>query len=69
MALTVREAIVNRRSIKQMNGQAVEEQAIMEVLEGAVWAPNHGMRNPWRFVVAGGERYEKVITLLRDHVC
>lgn len=66
MTLTVREAIKNRRSIKKMNGQTVEEQAILSVLEDAVWAPNHGMRNPWRFVVAGGERYQKVVTLLRN---
>ena len=33
MTLTVREAIKNRRSIKKMNGQTVEEHAILSVLE------------------------------------
>lgn len=66
MSLTVQEAIKKRRSLKKMNGQRVPESKIVSILEDAVWAPNHGMRNPWRFVVAGGDRYDKIITLLRD---
>lgn len=66
MSLSVKEAIQKRRSIKKFNGERVSEKAITAILADAIWAPNHGLRNPWRFVVAGDARYDKVKELLRD---
>lgn len=35
---------------------ALSERSILETLNGAVWAPNDGLREPWRFIfVTGGE--------------
>ncbi|HAM81554.1 nitroreductase family protein [Ornithinibacillus bavariensis] len=49
--------IRERRSIKKgYNNQAVSEELIIELLEDAVWAPTHGMRQPWRFLFVGAEQ-------------
>lgn len=65
-ALSVREAIVTRRSVKNFNGQPVDAESITRILEDAVWAPNHGNRNPWRFIVAAENDYEKLVEVLRE---
>ncbi|ARD48715.1 nitroreductase [Sporosarcina sp. P37] len=65
-ALSVREAIVTRRSIKNFNGQPIEPEIIPEIIEDAVWAPNHGNRNPWRMIVATGGQYEQLLDVLKE---
>ncbi|MGO4887353.1 nitroreductase family protein [Anaerobacillus sp. MEB173] len=35
------------------------EDLILELLNDAIWAPNHGLREPWRFVVFQGEGKKK----------
>lgn len=65
-ALSVREAIVSRRSIKNFNGQPVDQEDILDILDDAKWAPNHGNRNPWRFVVAAEKGYKKMLKVLRE---
>lgn len=66
MTLSVKEAILQRRSIKKFNGQPVEKQEVLEILDDAKWAPNHGNREPWRVVVGAGEQLVKVHEVLRD---
>jgi len=66
-ALSVRDAIITRRSIKNFNGQPVDPENIAEMLEDAAWAPNHGNRNPWRFVVAADKGYVKFLDILREY--
>lgn len=65
-ALSVREAIVTRRSIKNFNGQPIEPEIIPEIIEDAVWAPNHGNRNPWRLIVAADEQYTQLLEVLKE---
>lgn len=65
-ALSVRDAIVSRRSIKNFNGQPVDQESLTDILEDASWAPNHGNRNPWRFVVAANKEYIKFQDILRE---
>ena len=64
--LGVRDAIIQRRSIKKFNGQPVNREKLMEIIDDAVWAPNHGNREPWRLVVACGEEVSALHALLRD---
>ncbi|QTD40666.1 nitroreductase [Sporosarcina sp. Te-1] len=66
-ALSVRDAIVNRRSIKNFNGQPVDVDDILAVLEDARWAPNHGNRNPWRVIVAADQEYGKLQEVLKEY--
>lgn len=49
--------IRERRAIKKgYSNKEVKEELIVELLEDAAWAPNHGMREPWRFIFVGQER-------------
>ncbi len=64
--LSVRDAIIQRRSIKKFNGQPVEREDLMAIIDDAVWAPNHGNREPWRLVVACGKELVNLHQLLRD---
>lgn len=52
------DAIKNRRSIKNVDPARIpDRQVIEELIEAAMWAPNHHLTEPWRFVViAGAER-------------
>jgi len=65
-SLSVRDAILQRRSVKVFNGQPVERDALMNILDDAKWAPNHGVREPWRLVVASGEELNELHTVLRE---
>jgi nitroreductase len=53
----LQEIIINRRSTKPVafNGKKIEDQQIRQLLELANWAPSHGLTEPWRFVVYGGQ--------------
>ncbi|HWL12724.1 MAG TPA: nitroreductase [Ureibacillus sp.] len=65
-SLSVREAIIGRRSIKKFNGQPVDREVLMSIIDDATWAPNHKNREPWRLVVACGEEMFDLHRLLRD---
>ena len=64
--LSVRDAITSRRSIKLFNGKKVSKDDVVEIINDAVWAPNHGNREPWRLVVACEENLPKILEILRD---
>ncbi len=66
-SLTVKEAIRSRRSIKLFNGQPVAREDLMEIINDAVWAPNHGNRQPWRIVLGSGAELESLIDLIREY--
>src|SRR5579872_4698107 len=53
----LREIVINRRSTKPsaFNGEQIEDQQVKDLLELANWAPSHGLTEPWRFIVYGGE--------------
>ncbi|HLR79758.1 MAG TPA: nitroreductase [Bacillota bacterium] len=43
--------IRERRSVKKgYTDQKVTEEVVRELLDDAIWAPTHGMRQPWRFI-------------------
>jgi nitroreductase len=48
--LSIAETIRGRRSIRRFNDRKVSTDLIMQILNDAVWAPNHGLREPWRFI-------------------
>lgn len=51
ISLQVSKVIQERRTIKQFKPDPVEENLLYELLNIASWAPNHGMREPWRFIL------------------
>lgn len=49
--------IRERRAVKNgYNNKEVTEEVVMELLNDAIWAPTHGLRQPWRFVFVGPEQ-------------
>ena len=55
--MEVLEAIRTRRSVKRLTERAPSKRDVEEILEAALWAPNHHFTEPWRFhVIANDER-------------
>lgn len=48
--MELQQAIKQRRSIKQYIDTTVEDDKVTRAIELATYAPNHGMREPWRIV-------------------
>ncbi|MEJ8543815.1 nitroreductase family protein [Brevibacillus borstelensis] len=57
----VAQIIRERRSIKKFKPDPVSEELICELLNVAVWAPNHRIREPWRFTLFVGEGKKTVV--------
>jgi nitroreductase len=53
--MDVRTAILERRTVKTYAPRPIAPEVLEELLEVVVWAPNHRMTEPWRFVVLGRE--------------
>lgn len=67
--MTIADTIRSRRSIRSFNAQPVSTDLIVELINDAVWAPNHGMREPWRFILAErAEAKEHVASLMLESV-
>ena len=66
-SLTVKDAIIQRRSIKLFNGQPVDREKLLSIMEDALWAPNHQLRQPWRFIVACGSELNELHELLKEY--
>ncbi len=47
------EIIRSRRTIHQFKPDPVPDALLHQALEAAIWAPNHGLTEPWRFYVLG----------------
>ncbi|SDW87540.1 Nitroreductase [Marinococcus luteus] len=61
------QTIQSRRSIKKFTDQPVDKQTILELLEISKWAPDHGVREPWRFLLFLGSGMEKLAEALADY--
>ncbi len=49
--------IRERRAVKKgYNNTEVTQDTVLELLKDAVWAPTHGMRQPWRFIFVGADK-------------
>jgi len=63
--VTVIEAIKTRRSIPKLRPDAVPREIIEQMLEAAVWAPNHRLTEPWRFYVLTGDAKRRFAEIRR----
>ena len=59
MAADVLDALRARRSIGKLEGD-VSDERIRALIQAAVWAPNHRLTEPWRFVVLRGAARERL---------
>ena len=58
--MSVLKTIAERRSIFDFQPTAVPRERLGRVLQAAVWAPNHKLTEPWRFIVAGPEAKDRL---------
>lgn len=58
----ITEVIKNRRTIypEFYSTRKVHKEIVENLLNNAIWAPNHGMTQPWRFKVFTGEGLKKL---------
>lgn len=58
--------ILNRRSLRAMNGQPLENNELFALFEAARWAPSSYNGQPWRFIYGkkGTEHFERLYSLL-----
>lgn len=43
--------IRERRTVRKYNKKEISDELILELLDDAVWAPYHSVREPWRFIL------------------
>ena len=60
------EAIRARRSVGAFTAQPVAPELVLELLETAVWVPNHRLTEPWRFVLLTGDSAVRYAEIRRD---
>ncbi len=56
---TISALIRKRRTCKDFSGAPVPKEVIDALLEVSVWAPNHGLTEPWRFRIFDQKAIEK----------
>jgi nitroreductase len=57
--------IKQRRSVHKFQDRPVPLELVTELLETSVWAPNHRLTQPWRFVVVHGDGRKKLAEVSR----
>jgi len=64
--MDVIEAIRSRRSVPQFTPDPVPRQVVEELLDAAVWVPNHRLTEPWQFFVLDGESKHRFAEIRRE---
>jgi nitroreductase len=62
------EVLKGRRTINLYLQTPVPRQLVLDAIEAAMWAPNHHVTEPWRFLLMGQETIGRVIDLVREIV-
>ncbi|NHN29679.1 nitroreductase family protein [Paenibacillus agricola] len=57
-----------RRSVHRFQDREVPIELVTELLDTAVWVPNHKMTQPWRFVIVHGEGRKRIAEISRTAV-
>jgi len=63
--VTVIDLIKSRRSVPKVRPDPVPREVLEQMLEAAVWAPNHRMTEPWRFYVLTGDAKQQFAGIRR----
>lgn len=60
--------IRDRRTIqpKDMSDRVVQRDMVELVLSNGTWAPNHGMTQPWRFIVFSGDARQRLSAFMGE---
>ena len=52
-----------RRTVDQYLQTKVPDELVREAIEVAMWAPNHYVSEPWRFILPGSETVARIVAL------
>ncbi|MCT2538177.1 nitroreductase [Aquibacillus koreensis] len=63
--MNLSQLIKERRSIQLYEDRPVSVDLMKELLETAIWVPNHKMTEPWRFVFVSGETKKQIAEINR----
>lgn len=66
--MKLNEVIKNRVTMTKFLDQEVKVEQVISLLEDSVYAPNHKMREPWRFILIDQKRKEVLKSAFRDQV-
>lgn len=61
--MSVMDVIKGRRTVHEFKADPVTREQIEQMLEAAIWAPNHKLTNPWEFYVVSGIKKEELARL------
>lgn len=64
--MNLQEAIVSRRTIKEFKPDPVPDAVLEQALAAGLWAQNHRMTQPWRFVVLGPQTQQALAEAAAD---
>ncbi len=64
--MTIDEVIRGRRTLKGFKPEPIDPAVIDELLDLAVYAPNHHTTEPWRFVVIGPATIAQLVAATDD---
>jgi nitroreductase len=64
--MELKQAIEQRRSIRDFQPKPVPGELIEKILDAAIKAPSNSNRQPWEFLVVTGRKLEKLITELES---
>ena len=66
MELELEEAIRGRYSAKIFDDEPVSREIIVKCLDAAIWAPNHHLTQPWRFIGVDGDNRQNFAGLMEQ---
>jgi len=61
--MELRQAILERRSIRKFSSRPVERALLEDLLNTSLWAPSGMNRQPWKFLVLEGESLNRLLKL------
>lgn len=64
--MELKDIIKGRRSISAYQDKEVSAELLKELLNIAIWVPNHKLTEPWRFVFIQGESKRKLAEMNRE---
>ncbi len=64
--MDVLDAIRTRRSVNRVTSRLIPKAEITDLLDAAMWAPNHHFTEPWRFHVIANDERTKMSEFVAD---
>jgi nitroreductase len=60
------EAVLTRRSCVRLTGPAPDHDDLVDLIQAAATAPDHGLIRPWRLIIVEGDDRQKLGEAMRD---